>query len=62
MVLAKQKSSSDETKINNTKIKKIIFLYNLVWERFVLLNTQIDSVKHSNAKRKYKINKNIKRE
>jgi len=39
IVLTKQKSSSNETKINNKRVKKIIFLYYLVNEMFMLLNT-----------------------
>ena len=41
--------------------KKIIFLYNLVNEMFMLLNTQIESVKHYHVKKKYTINKIIKK-
>jgi len=52
IVLVKQNCSLDETKINNNKVKKIIFLYYLVNERFMLLNTSIDSVKHSHVKEK----------
>jgi len=39
IVLANQISSSNETKINNTKAKKINFLYYLINWRFMLLNT-----------------------
>jgi len=41
-------------------IIKRFFLYYLVNERFVLLNTYIESIKYSHIKRKYTINKNIK--
>ena len=44
MVLAKQKSSSNEIKINNNRVKKINFSYFLVNERFMLLNTWIESL------------------
>ena len=36
-------------------------LYYLVNERFMLLNTSIESIKHSHVKGKYAINKNIKK-
>jgi len=45
----KQKSSVNETKINNNKIKNINCLYYPVNEKFMILNT-------------YTINKNIKKE
>jgi len=35
----KQRVSLNETKINNNKVKKIIFLHYLVNEMFMLLNT-----------------------
>ena len=41
-------------------IKISIFLYYLVNERFMLLNTSIESIKHTHVKGKYTINKNIK--
>ena len=36
-------------------------LYYLVNERFMLLNTSIESIKRSHVKGKYAINKNIKK-
>jgi len=39
IVLAKQKSFSNETKINSNRIKKINLLYYLVNVKFMLLNT-----------------------
>jgi len=50
IVLAKQKNFSNETKVNNNRVKKINFLYYLVNERFMLLNTWIESVKYSYVK------------
>ena len=44
------------------KIKKLNFLYYLINERCILWNTYIDSVKYSHVKRKYIINRNIKKE
>jgi len=38
-----------------------IFLYYLVNEMFIILNTQIKSIKHSHVKEKYTINRNIKK-
>jgi len=61
IILAKQKSSSNETKINNNKVKKITFVYYLVNEIFMLLNTWIETVKHFHVKGKYTINKSIKK-
>jgi len=58
----KQKSYLNETKINNNRVKKIIFLYYLVNENFIILNNKIECVKHSHSKGKYTINKNIKNE
>jgi len=40
IVLAKDKSSLNETNINNSKVRKINFLYYLVNKIFVLLNTK----------------------
>jgi len=39
LVLTKQKSYSNETKINNKRINKINFLYHLINEKFILWNT-----------------------
>jgi len=58
---SKQKNYSNETKTNNKIVKKINFLYYLVNESFILLDTKIESVKHSHLKEKYIINKNIKK-
>jgi len=52
IVIAKQKSSLNETKTN--RVKKINFLYYLVKERFMLL--------HTHVKGKYTMTKNIKQE
>jgi len=58
----KQKNSLHETKINNNRVKKINFLNYLVNEIFMLLNTYIESVKHSHVKGKYTMTKNITKE
>jgi len=42
-------------------ISKDFCLYYLVNEIFMLLNTYIESIKHSQVKGKYTINKNIKK-
>jgi len=39
ITLTKQKSSSNELKMNNNRVKKIIFLYYLINEMFMLLNS-----------------------
>jgi len=40
IILAKQKNSANKTKVNNNRIKKVdFFLYYLVNEKFMLLNT-----------------------
>jgi len=41
LFLAKQKSSSNETKINNNRLKKIIFLY-------YIINEKVYVIKHLN--------------
>jgi len=60
IILAKHKSYYNETKVSNNRVKKY-FLYYLVNEMFILLNTSIEIVKHFHVKEKYTINKNIKK-